>query len=319
MDTSLNLSIIAAVAENGVIGDGGELPPWKLKADMQRFVQLTKEHMVIAGRKTHDSILRKLNHPLKDRTTIVVSQQSNYQPGEECVVVNSWEEALQQAQGQGEVFVIGGAEIYKLALPYANTIYLTIVHGHFEGDAFFPQRDVKEWEVVGSTEYQADESNSHGYAFITLKRKHNPFVNLSNARLGGQREIMEEILTLGLCPFCPASLSKFHLKPILKETTHWLLTENQWPYGNTRVHLLAIHKTHIERLSDLTPEAAQEFFSLMQWAEKKFNLTGGGIGMRFGDITVNGATVAHLHAQLLTAKITDRNDPDYKPVRLRVG
>jgi ATP adenylyltransferase len=146
-----------------------------------------------------------------------------------------------------------------------------------------------------------------------------PFVNLDNARLSEQKEVMETILARGECPFCPENLTKYHQRPILKEGSHWVLTENQWPYENTRVHLLLIHREHAEKLIDVSPEAWMDLGGLVTWAEQHYGILSGGLGMRFGDPSGNGGSVRHLHTQLLTARVTDKNDPVYKPVRLRVG
>lgn len=323
MDTDLNLSIIAAVAENGVIGVGGELPPWNLKTDMKRFVQLTQGHLVIVGRKTHESILKRLGHSLSGRLTVVITRQKGY-TSRDCLVAYSLEEVLSIVQNEKiEAFVIGGAEIYKLALPFTSTIYLTRVLADFEGDAFFPALNQDEWKETSREVQRADEKNSHDFFFITLKRRFRPgpFVNTVNARLEDQRQVMEEILKAGFCPFCPEHLTKFHKKPILKETAHWFLTENQWPYENTRIHLLAIYKKHVETLGELEPEAGKELFELGQWVETHFDLSSGALtmGMRFGDPESSGATVRHLHAQLISAAVTDRTNPQYKPVRFRAG
>ncbi|MBX4211259.1 MAG: hypothetical protein KW806_00445 [Candidatus Yanofskybacteria bacterium] len=145
------------------------------------------------------------------------------------------------------------------------------------------------------------------------------FVNLNNARLKEQISVMKEIETIGVCPFCPEHLKKFHKKPILKKTRYWLLTKNQWPYENTRIHLLAITRKHTETLSELPKGAGEELISLARWAEKKFKIKSGGFGMRFGDPSMNGGTVRHLHAQIMTPLITNQKSKQYKPVRLRIG
>lgn len=324
MDSDLKISIIVAAAENGVIGIGGELP-WDLKADLKRFAGLTKNHAVIVGRKTHELILKRLGHPLNGRTTIVITGQNNYKVlNGPVIVVHSWEKALSLAElSDNEVFVIGGAEIYKLALPYANTLYLTRIQTRFEGDTFFPKINMNEWEEVSTESHAADEKNSHDFTFVTLKRKpvSKQFVNIANARLDEQRQVMEEILKRGLCPFCPEHLQKFHKNPVLRGTAHWFLTENQWPYENTKVHLLAIYKHHAESLSELDSRAGEELLALAQWTEQTYKLSGGALtlGMRFGDPGASGATVRHLHAQFVSAAVTDRNDPAYRPVRFRAG
>jgi len=169
MDTRVRISIIAAVAENGVIGRAGDLP-WRLQADLKRFRELTKDHMVIVGRKTHESIVDRLGGLLPDRRTILISRQPGYNaPG--CQAVQSWEEALRQVLSEEEVFVIGGAEIYRLALPHASRLYLTRVHSSAEGDAFFPAFDRTEWQLVSSESHEPDSKNEYPYTFEVWERR----------------------------------------------------------------------------------------------------------------------------------------------------
>ena len=130
---------------------------------------------------------------------------------------------------------------------------------------------------------------------------------------------MKQIEKEEICPFCIDNLARFHKKKILKLTLHWLVTKNQWPYQNTRVHLLAIYREHAENISEISPEAGKELFEIIRWAEEEYKITSGALAMRFGDISGNGATVSHIHAQILSAKITNRSDPKYIPVRVRVG
>jgi ATP adenylyltransferase len=141
-------------------------------------------------------------------------------------------------------------------------------------------------------------------------------VDLDNARYDDQRQVMETIIDEGLCPFCFVNLEKYHKKPILKKGKYWFLTENQWPYENTRVHLLAIMWDHYEKLSEVPPEAGKELFELLQWADKEYQVEGGGFAMRFGDTNYSAGTVAHLHVQFV---VPDWNKPDFKPVRIKIG
>ncbi len=147
---------------------------------------------------------------------------------------------------------------------------------------------------------------------------HKSYVDLDNARIDEQRRVMETIEDEAHCPFCRENLKKYHKPAILKETKHWLLTKNQWPYQNTKTHLLAIYKEHAEKLGELEPEAGTELFELMAWAEKEFDAPGGGFAMRFGDTNYSAGTVKHLHVQFLVPDIHAANYKD-KPVRLKIG
>lgn len=141
-------------------------------------------------------------------------------------------------------------------------------------------------------------------------------VDLDNARKEDQRAVMEQIIQDDACPFCLENLRRYHTQPILKEGAYWLLTPNQWPYAHTKVHLLAIYKTHAEKLSDLDPAAGAELLELLQWAERELKVPGGGFVIRFGDTNHSAGSVVHLHAQFIQP---DLNDPEYEPVRVKLG
>ena len=318
MDAGIIISIIAAVAQNGVISQGDDIP-WRLKIDLQRFAKITRGHTLIAGRKTHESILKRLGHSLPGRKTIVLTRQPDYSLPANCKIAPSWESTMEMVRGEKEVFVIGGAEVYRLAIPCAKRIYVTKLHAEYSGDVFFPAYNADEWQEVFSESHMRDKNNDCGFTFMTLERKIPSFVNLQNARSEKQLEVMKKIQEQKFCPFCPEHYEKSGLMPVVKQGKFWHIRQNRWPYENTRVHLIVIHNTHAERISDLTPEAAQELFELAQWFETEYKVLGGGIGLRFGDPRVNGATVNHLHAHFITASITDKNDPLYKAVRIRVG
>ncbi len=315
MDTRM-ISIVAAVATNGVIGKNNELP-WRLKSDLKRFSQLTKNHCVIVGRKTHESIIQRLGKTLPNRTTIVITTQPNYQsPG--CLIVHNFKEAIAVSTGK-EVFIIGGAEIYNLALPMANRMYLTIVNKDIaDGDAFFPDFDMNEWEIVEEQHFKASAEDEHEHVFQIFKRKKNSFVNLENARKTEQLAVMQRIQDRGECPFCAENLRKEHKNPILSESKHWILTHNQWRYDEAQLHLLLISTVHARNLNDLPSEAGKELLEALQWAEKRFNITSGGVAIRFGDIRYNGATIDHLHAHLIVP-FQNPESADYKPVRFKIG
>lgn len=165
------LTLIVAAAENDVIGRDGDLP-WKLSSDLARFKQLTMGHALLMGRKTYESIGR----PLPGRVSIVLSRDPTWLPNHDVVLVaNTLDEALDRARGAKEVrheqaFVIGGGEIYRLALPLADRVHLTRVHTTVEGDATFPPLDANEWQLVSSEKQQADEKNEYDCTFEVWER-----------------------------------------------------------------------------------------------------------------------------------------------------
>lgn len=163
------ISLIAAMAENRVIGRNNDLP-WKLPDDMKFFMQTTKGHYVVMGRKNYDSLHEKFK-PLPNRTNIVVTRQKNFQaPG--CMVVHAVCEALTIAKDnkEKEAFIIGGAEIYKLALSHAHRIYLTEIHAVVDGDTFFPEFDKKIWREISRTPHASDERHPFSFDFVTYER-----------------------------------------------------------------------------------------------------------------------------------------------------
>jgi dihydrofolate reductase len=162
------VSIIAAVAENGVIGLDGKLP-WHLSADLRRFKRLTMGHTLIMGRRTWESISR----PLPGRRMIVVTRQANYRPEAPGIKVASGLEislAFAAVAGGEEVFVIGGAELYRHALSRSDRIYLTRVDADVTGDTYFPHVNWNEWQLVESEKHAADERNEFAYAFEIYER-----------------------------------------------------------------------------------------------------------------------------------------------------
>jgi dihydrofolate reductase len=158
------LSLIAAMAENRVIGADNRLP-WHLPEDLKHFRKLTSGHPVILGRKTYESIGRLL----PNRTNVIVTRNPAYRV-EGAVIVGSLDEAIAaatRAPGGDEVFVIGGAEIYALALPRADRIYLTEVHQHVEGDAYFPELPAGAFVV----ETRDDRGGNPSFSFLKLARR----------------------------------------------------------------------------------------------------------------------------------------------------
>ena len=162
----MKISIIVAMAANGVIGRDNQLP-WHLPADLKHFKKTTMGKPILMGRKTWESIGR----PLPGRANIVITRDSTYTAAG-CEVVNSIDAAIAAAGEQDEVMVIGGAELYRQVLPDTDTIYLTRIHEVVEGDTRFPEIHNTEWHQVERVDHEADEKNTHNYSFIRLDRVH---------------------------------------------------------------------------------------------------------------------------------------------------
>ena len=157
------ITLILALADNGVIGRNGAIP-WRIGADLKRFKQLTTGKPVVMGRKTWDSLPKK---PLPERTNIVVTRQPGWK-GEGAIAASSFDDALVKATQAAEVMVIGGAEIYRAALAKAQRIELTEVHRPFEGDAVFSfEREA--WREVTREEHVTPDGLS--FSYVTLTRK----------------------------------------------------------------------------------------------------------------------------------------------------
>ena len=163
----MRLSLIAAVADNGVIGSGNDIP-WRLPEDWRRFKATTMGHHLLMGRLTWESI----GKPLPGRTTVVISRGSPELPAG-VLRAASLEEAISISTGAGdeEAFVAGGAGIYHLALPRADRLYLTRVHGSIEGDTHFPAWDEAEWDLVSEERHPADERHAWPFTFQVFDRR----------------------------------------------------------------------------------------------------------------------------------------------------
>jgi dihydrofolate reductase len=159
------ISLIAAMADNRVIGIANKLP-WKLPADMQWFRQHTLGKPNVMGRKTFESFGAK---PLPQRTNVIVTSDENYR-AEGCVVAHSVDDALRLAGEVPEVMIIGGASFYAQLLPRADRLYLTLVHHSFDGDSWFPEFEAAQWHETQRIERPADEKNSYACSFLILDR-----------------------------------------------------------------------------------------------------------------------------------------------------
>lgn len=159
------ITLIAAAAENNALGKDNDLL-WHLPEDFKRFKQITSGHYIIMGRKTFESFPK----PLPNRTHIIITRQEEYLV-EGCLVVHSLEEALEIAPQNEEVFIIGGAQIYEQALPFADKIDLTRVHIELNADAFFPEYNTSEWNLVFSEKHFKDEKHQYDFTFETYIKK----------------------------------------------------------------------------------------------------------------------------------------------------
>jgi len=159
------LTIIVAAGENDAIGKDNQLI-WHLSDDLKRFKSLTNNHHIIMGRKTFESFPK----PLPNRTHIVITRQENYQVPNGVIVVNSLASAIESAKSDNQPFIIGGGEIYKQAMLFANKIELTRVHHSFEADTFFPKVDSTKWKETNSTFHDKDDSHDYAFTFITYKK-----------------------------------------------------------------------------------------------------------------------------------------------------
>lgn len=159
------IALIAAMDRNRLIGADGALP-WRLPNDLGWFRRCTLDKPVVMGRRTWGSLPRR---PLPRRHNIVVTSQPDYAaPG--ATLVRSFEAALEAAKGQPEVVVIGGGALFDETIPFADRLYLTVVHGEFSGDTWFPFFDTSEWRETFREDHEPDERHSSGYSFLVWER-----------------------------------------------------------------------------------------------------------------------------------------------------
>ncbi|WPY98134.1 dihydrofolate reductase [Christiangramia sp. OXR-203] len=159
------ITMIAAAAENNALGKDNDLV-WHLPDDFKRFKRLTSGHHIIMGRKTFESFPKLL----PDRTHVIITRKEDYSP-ENTIVVHSMEEALKVSKLDDQAFIIGGGEIYKMGMEYADRIELTRVHGEFEADTHFPEIDKSEWGIVKDQFHDKDEKHDYSFTYLTYERK----------------------------------------------------------------------------------------------------------------------------------------------------
>lgn len=166
----MTISLIAALSKNRVIGINNDLP-WRLPDDMKYFFQTTKAHTVIMGRKNYDSLPEKFR-PLPNRVNIVVTRQKNFNaPG--CTIVNSLESGIELANtgNEEEVFNIGGAEMFKLGMPFTQRMYLTEIQTELTGDTYFPEVNKSNWKETSRIHHPTDERHAFAFDFVVYDRK----------------------------------------------------------------------------------------------------------------------------------------------------
>lgn len=161
----MHIAAIVAISENAVMGKNNQLP-WHLPADLQHFKKITMGKPILMGRKTFDSIGRVL----PGRCNVIITRDEAFQaPG--CVVATSIDTALASVSYCDEIFVIGGAALFQQMLPMVDRLYLTIIHHEFDGDTFFPDINLAEWQETEREDHLPDEVNRYSYSFITLEKK----------------------------------------------------------------------------------------------------------------------------------------------------
>ena len=158
------ISLILAIGKNNEIGFENKVP-WDLPDDLKRFRDTTRGHTIIMGRKTYESIGRLL----PDRKNIIITRNKSYKI-EGASVVSSIEEAIQECEKEGEAFVIGGGEICKLALPYAEKMYLTHVDTILPADSFFPEFNITDWKIISQEFHPRDQKHNYEFTFKVYEK-----------------------------------------------------------------------------------------------------------------------------------------------------
>jgi dihydrofolate reductase len=161
------ITIIAAISKNNALGKDNDLI-WHLPADLKRFKKITSGHYILMGRNTFESI----GKPLPNRTTIIITRNHNYFK-EGCLIANSLEQAIELTNNAPNVFIIGGAQIYRetIAKELADKLDITIVHQEFDADVFFPEIDLTIWKEVAREDFNADEKNKYDFSFISFVKR----------------------------------------------------------------------------------------------------------------------------------------------------
>lgn len=161
------ISIIAAVADNYAIGKSNNLP-WHLPADLKHFKALTTGHTVVMGKRTYESLP---NGPLPNRKNIVLTSVMSEGVNEGYFEADSLEDALELCEHSDQIFIMGGATVYKQCIDKIDSMYITWVHGNFAADTYFPEINFDEWNELSREEHPADDKNQHPYTFSIYEKK----------------------------------------------------------------------------------------------------------------------------------------------------
>jgi len=167
MKRKTKISLIVAVDQKGVIGRDDELP-WHLSTDLKNFKKVTMGKPIIMGRKTHESI----GKPLPGRQNIIITRNKDFQ-ADGCKVCHHFDDAIEMCENEEEVVVIGGSEIYRIALDFVNRIYLTEVHADVDGNIFLPVIDRVEWDEIIREDIPADDKNEYPFSMLILEKRHS--------------------------------------------------------------------------------------------------------------------------------------------------
>jgi dihydrofolate reductase len=163
------ISIIVAASDNNVIGHLNKIP-WYLSRDLKNFKELTTGHTAVMGRKTFESILARIGHPLPNRKNVIITTQKDFAAPPECIVASSWDDAMKKTEGD-EIFVSGGEAIYQMALPHADRLILTRVHMQTDGDIKLPITDFSDWSLVSEEPWPKDEKNEFDATYQIYERR----------------------------------------------------------------------------------------------------------------------------------------------------
>jgi dihydrofolate reductase len=322
------ISIIVARDKARIIGKSDGLP-WDIPEDMNHFKQTTTGNVVVMGRVTYESIGRAL----PNRKNIVITGKENLQDEDGLFFRNNYAEAMMlagqiAAEDDCNIYIIGGTTVYAEAIadPKVDELLVTLINEYFDGDRHFPFTSPNDWELVEFTKNKPlspEDISGYELAFMRYRRRNGP-KNTENifyypsSRSVEQTKKMQDIESLGICPFCPEWLDWFHDSKIDSELdfNHWVVTPNDNPYPGSVRDLLIISKAHTIKFSDLEKDAQEEFGRVVAAIASKYTLFNYAVAMRVGPASLVGGSVNHLHAHL---KVGDVYSEDHKPIKFKMS